>query len=135
MKMNSLVEFTELLKNRLSDILFQEAENDKYIYLYLADGYWTAFEKSAYRLCLIYEPAMLLPMRLTFAPFPFVTASIMQDNLHTALRACLNFAQHYFERCFRGYFSADMRSVAGYVTNGSGKRDRKQSQKRLNKIL
>lgn len=38
MKMNSLVEFTELLKNRLSDILFQEAENDKYIYLYLADG-------------------------------------------------------------------------------------------------
>ena len=51
------------------------------------------------------------------------------------LRACLNFAQHYFERCFRGYFSADMRSVAGYVTNGSGKRDRKQSQKRLNKIL
>lgn len=44
MKMNCLVEFTELLKNRLSDILFQEAENDKYIYLYLADGYWTAFE-------------------------------------------------------------------------------------------
>ena len=135
MKMNSLVEFTELLKNRLSDILFQEAENDKYINLYLADGYWTAFEKSAYRLCLIYGSAMLLPIRLTFAPFPFVTASIMQDNLHTALRACLNFAQHYFERCFRGYFSADMRSVAGYVTNGSGKRDRKQSQKRLNKIL
>lgn len=85
MKMNSLVEFTELLKNRLSDILFQEAENDKYIYLYLADGYWTAFEKSAYRLCRIYGSSMLLPMRLTFAPFPFVTASIMQDSLHTAL--------------------------------------------------
>lgn len=83
--MNSLVEFTELLKNRLSDILFQEAENDKYIYLYLADGYWTAFEKSAYRLCRVYEPVMLLPMRLTFAPFPFVTASIMQDELHIAL--------------------------------------------------
>lgn len=85
MKMNSLVEFTELLKNRLSDILFQEAGNDKYIYLYLADGYWTAFEKSAYRLCRIYGSSMLLPMRLTFAPFPFVTASIMQDSLHTAL--------------------------------------------------
>ena len=85
MKMNSLVEFTELLKNRLSDILFQEAENDKYIYLYLADGYWTAFEKSAYRLCQIYESAMLLPMRLTFAPFPFVTASIRQDKLYAAM--------------------------------------------------
>ncbi|WP_444343294.1 hypothetical protein [Phocaeicola sp.] len=44
MKMNSLLEFTELLKNRLSDILFQEAENDRYINLYLVDGYWTAFE-------------------------------------------------------------------------------------------
>ena len=85
MKMNSLVEFTELLKNRLSDILFQEVENDRYINLYLADGYWTAFEKSAYRLCRIYGSSMLLPMRLTFAPFPFVTASIMQDSLHTAL--------------------------------------------------
>lgn len=29
---------------------------------------------------------MILPMRLTFAPFPFVTASIMQDEIHTALR-------------------------------------------------
>ena len=85
MKMNSLVEFTELLKNRLSDILFQEVENDRYINLYLADGYWTAFEKSAYRLCRIYGSSMLLPMRLTFAPFPFVTASIMQDEIHTAL--------------------------------------------------
>ena len=44
MKMNSLLEFTELLKNRLSDILFQESENDRYINLYLVDGYWTAFE-------------------------------------------------------------------------------------------
>lgn len=69
--MNSLLEFTELLKNRLTDLLFQEAENDKYIYLYLADGYWTAFEKSAYRLCRIYEPVMLLPMRLPYVPFPF----------------------------------------------------------------
>lgn len=85
MKMNCLVEFTELLKNRLSDILFQEAENDKYIYLYLADGYWTAFEKSAYRLCRIYGPAMILPMRLTFAPFPFVTASIMQETRYILL--------------------------------------------------
>lgn len=58
---NSLLEFTELLKNRLTDLLFEEAGNDKYIYLYLADGYWTAFEKSAYRLYHIYNPVMLLP--------------------------------------------------------------------------
>lgn len=52
--MNSLLEFTELLKNRLTDLLLIEADNDKHVFLYLADGYWTAFEKSAYRLCRIY---------------------------------------------------------------------------------
>ena len=62
--MNSLLEFTELLKNRLTDLLLIEADNDKHVFLYLADGYWTAFEKSAYRLCRIYEPVMLLPMRI-----------------------------------------------------------------------
>lgn len=82
---NSLLELTELLKNRLTDLLFEESGNDKYIYLYLADGYWTAFEKSAYRLCRIYEPVMLLPMRLPFVPFPIVTASINKDSLQAAL--------------------------------------------------
>lgn len=84
--MNSLLEFTELLKNRLTDLLLIEADNDKHVFLYLADGYWTAFEKSAYRLCRIYEPVMLLPMRLPFVPFPIVTASINQDSLQAALR-------------------------------------------------
>lgn len=83
--MNSLLEFTELLKNRLTDLLLIEADNDKHVFLYLADGYWTAFEKSAYRLCRIYEPVMLLPMRLPFVPFPIVTASINQDSLQAAL--------------------------------------------------
>lgn len=68
--MNSLLEFTELLKNRLTDLLLIEADNDKHVFLYLADGYWTAFEKSAYRLCRIYEPVMLLPMRLPIRSFP-----------------------------------------------------------------
>ena len=83
---NSLFEFTELLKNRLADLLFEESGNDKYIYLYLADGYWTAFEKSAYRLYLIYDPVMLLPIRFPSTPFPIVTASIKQDSLYAAIR-------------------------------------------------
>ena len=33
--------------------------------------------------------------------------------LGQALRACLNFAQLYFECCFRGYFSGVLRNVAG----------------------
>ena len=45
------------------------------------------------------------------------------------LRACLNFAQSYFESCFRGYFPAVVRSVAGYVTNQQqGKRPKKGSK-------
>ncbi len=83
---NSLLEFTELLKNRSTDLLFEESGNDKYIYLYLADGYWTAFEKSAYRLYRIYEPVMLLPIRLPFTPFPIVTASVKKDSLYAAIR-------------------------------------------------
>lgn len=115
MKMNSLVEFTELLKNRLSDILFQEAGNDKYIYLYLADGYWTAFEKSAYRLCRIYGSSMLLPMRLTFAPFPFVTASIMQDSLHTALSGLTSRMRSRNERIYlAGKDANSKQSKKGY---------------------
>ena len=82
---NTAFEFTELLRIRLSDILIQEADNDKYMYLYLTDGFWTAFEKSAFRLSRVCGSAMLLPMRLSLTPFPIVTASIKQDELPTAL--------------------------------------------------
>ena len=83
---NSLLEFTELLKNRLTDLLFEEAGNDKYIYLYLAEGCGGGFEESAYRVYRIYEPVMLLPIRLPFTPFPIVTASVKKDSLYAAIR-------------------------------------------------
>ena len=97
---NSLLEFTELLKNRLTDLLFEESGNDKYIYLYLADGYWTAFEKSAYRLYRIYEPVMLLPIRLPFTPFPIVTASVKKDSLYAAIRGLTCRKQPKHERIY-----------------------------------
>ena len=56
-------------------------------------------------------------------------------KINSKIRACLNFAQPYFEGCFRGYFSVVVRSVAGYVTNNNRKRDRKEAQKGLNKKL
>ncbi len=46
------------------------------------------------------------------------------------MRACLNFAQVYFENCFRGCFSDFIRRIAGYLTHKIGKTDRKQTQKR-----
>ena len=36
---------------------------------------------------------------------------------------------------FREYFSVVMRSVAGYVTKGNGKRGREKAQNRLNKNI
>ena len=86
MKNASLQEFTVLLRLRLSDILARESGNDRYIFLYLVDGYWTAFEKSAFRLSRVHAPVMLLPMRLSFAPFPIVTASVRQDGLRQAVK-------------------------------------------------
>lgn len=82
---NSMTELTELLRTRLCDILFKEAANDGMIYLYLADGYWTAFEKSAFRLSRLYAPALLVPMRLPSMPVPFVTASVGQESLRAAM--------------------------------------------------
>ena len=55
--------------------------------------------------------------------------------LREFFRACLIFAQPYFENCFRGYFLVVVRSVAGYVTEHNRKIDRKETQKRLNKNL
>ena len=61
----------------------------------------------------------------------FFEVLILSPN-KSVIRACLNFAQLYFECCFRGYFSGVLRNVAGYVTKYAGKRDRKEAQKKLN---
>ena len=52
-----------------------------------------------------------------------------------SLRACLNFAQLYFECCFRGYFPGVLKGVAGYVTKYVGKRDWEEAQRKLNTNL
>lgn len=41
---NAIIEFIELFQNRLSDILFKEANNERYMYLYDTGSYWMAFE-------------------------------------------------------------------------------------------
>ena len=66
---NASLEFSELLQNHLSDILFKEANNDRYMYLYDTDNYWMAFERSAYMLSRLYGHALLLPMKILYIPF------------------------------------------------------------------
>ena len=79
---NAIIEFIELFQNRLSDILFKEANNERYMYLYDTGSYWMAFEKSAYMLSKLYDHALLLPMKTPYIPFPIVTARIEQEKVH-----------------------------------------------------
>ena len=56
------------------------------------------------------------------------------SNYTQRLRACLNFAQVYFESYFRGYFSIFVRSIADYVTSQNRKTDRKETQNNLKNL-
>ena len=42
------------------------------------------------------------------------------------LRSCLEFIPAFYKECFRGFLFVLMRSIAGYVTNKNGEKDRKQ---------
>ena len=74
---NTVREFPLLLQNRLTDILFQEASNSRYMYLYYADQYWTAFERSAFQLWRI---------KLSLSPYPIVVASVREKELHKVVK-------------------------------------------------
>ena len=56
------------------------------------------------------------------------------SNYTQRLRACLNFAQVYFESYFRGYFSIFVRNIADYVTSQNRKTDRKETQNNLKSL-
>lgn len=83
---NTVREFPLLLQNRLTDILFQEASNSRYMYLYYADQYWTAFERSAFQLWRIYPNTELIPMKLSLSPYPIVVASVREKELHKVVK-------------------------------------------------
>ena len=89
------LEFKGLLNDRLPDILFKEARNARYIYLYRAGRYWLAFEKSAFRLSNVCASAMLYPIKISTAPFPIVAASVEYDELVAAVEGmkCLEISE------------------------------------------
>ena len=70
------------------------------------------------------KPNELVVRCLTYRKFDAVELRVRCDGTFRACR--LNFAQLYFEDCFRGYFPVVVRSVAGYVTRRQqGKRPKK----------
>lgn len=50
------------------------------------------------------------------------------------VKSLFKFCSGYFESYFRGCFSGFARRIAGYLTSEIGKRDRKGTQKRPDKI-
>ena len=42
------------------------------------------------------------------------------------LRSCFEFIPDFSKECFQGFLFVLMRSIAGYVTNKNGGKDRKQ---------
>lgn len=108
---NVIIEFIELFQNRLSDILFKEANNERYMYLYDTGSYWMAFEKSAYMLSRLYANALLFPMKIPYIPYPIVTASIEQARLHTIIKGLVCKKRTIKERI---YVTGEMNNLLSY---------------------
>ena len=108
---NAIIEFIELFQNRLSDILFKEANNERYMYLYDTGSYWMAFERSAYMLSRLYANALLLPMKIPYIPYPIVTVSIEQARLHTIINGLVCKKRAIKERI---YVADEMNNVLSY---------------------
>lgn len=78
---SSVVELFNLIKGYMPDILYMEAGNLSHIYLYRADDYWVAFERSAFNLCRAYSDSIITPMKVANAPVPIVMASVKSKDV------------------------------------------------------
>ena len=58
--------------------------------------------------------------------FPGLPAPKFDAAKKLFLRSCLEFIPAFYKECFRGFLFVLMRSIASYVTNKNGEKDRKQ---------
>lgn len=98
---HAATELFELLKTRLPGILMKEASNTESVYLYLTDGYWMAFERSAYRLCTLFSEAIQLPMKVATVPFPIVAAGVPCSSASAVLGRLTCVAHSSVERIYK----------------------------------
>ena len=75
------IRLMELLSSRSTEIIRQENNNERAIYLYGIGGYWVAFEKSAYQLCKVCPQSKAALLNFTTYPFPIVMVSIAEKEL------------------------------------------------------
>ncbi|MCM1422165.1 MAG: hypothetical protein NC224_12335 [Bacteroides sp.] len=83
----SYVMIESLLLAKRTDILLKEKTNRTQIYLYPVGEYWMAFNRSAYRLCCLYDCAGTSVIWLDDISVPVVTASVTDMELRNIMLA------------------------------------------------
>lgn len=91
----------DLVCHHIHKILDREARNRQMILLYRTGVYWTAFERSAYRLEQCCGDASVFPMRIQGISHSVVIASIEDDCLEAALRSLETMQNEPSEKVFR----------------------------------
>ena len=76
------IRLMRLMSSQLSQIINKELKNETRICLYGTGEYWTAFEKSAYMLSLLFPTSDISIVEHQEYPFPVVLASISDDELN-----------------------------------------------------
>lgn len=78
--------FIDLVRRYIHEILDREACNRQMMLLYRTGVYWTAFERSAYRLEKCCGNASVIPMRILGISHAVVTAGVEEDRLEVVLK-------------------------------------------------
>src|SRR5574344_1608770 len=70
------------------EIVRKEKSSARSINLYGTDGYWTAFDQSAYQICKLFSPETIAVISNSAYPFPVVMANISDSDLVARLGSC-----------------------------------------------
>lgn len=81
------LQFIDLVRHHIRDILDKETRNSHMMYLYRTGIYWTAFERSAYRLEKLSGNVSIIPVRIFGISGTVVTAGIEDGCLDSVLEA------------------------------------------------
>lgn len=80
------IRLMNLLRERLTEIMYRERANQDSIHLYCTGPYWVAFERSAYQLYRVFPDSETMPLRLYAYPFPIVMVSVTDRSLRSYTR-------------------------------------------------
>lgn len=92
--------FIDLVRRYIHEILDREACNRQKILLYRTGVYWTAFERSAYRLEKCCGNASVIPMRILGVSHAVVTVGVEEDRLEVVPKGFETVKDGFNEKVF-----------------------------------